>query len=141
MEKKMSQSAKTLLGISLVIVCLLVATLFISGCSNSETENSTTMPQSTPDTTVSGQNVTDKPIESPTAKPTENTAITKDAAKQIALTHAGATADKVQRYESKLDYEDGRKVYEIEFDFNGLEYDYEIDAKSGEILKFDKEPR
>ncbi len=131
MEKKMSPSAKTLLGISLVIVCLLVATLFITGCSNSETENGTVVPQTTPDTTVSGQNVTDKPV--------ENSGITAEKAKRIALTHAGATEDTVQRFVSKLDNEDGRQVYEIEFDFNGFEFDYEIDAKSGEILKFDKE--
>lgn len=131
MEKKMSPSAKTLLGISLVIVCLLVATLFISGCSNSETENGTVVPQSTPDTTVSGQNVTDNPV--------ETSGITAEKAKRIALTHAGATEDTVQRFESKLDNEDGKQVYEIEFDFNGFEFDYEIDAKSGEILKFDKE--
>ena len=133
MENKMSPGAKTLLGISLVIVCLLVATLFISGCSNTETENSTTIPQATPDTTVTNQTATDKPIES--------SDITKEKAKRIALTHAGASEDKIQRFESKADWEDGRQVYEIEFDFEGLEYDYEIDAKTGEILKFGKEPR
>ncbi|MBR5809015.1 MAG: PepSY domain-containing protein [Clostridia bacterium] len=133
MENKMSPGAKTLLGISLVIVCLLVATLFISGCSNTETENSTTIPQATPDTTVTSQTATDKPIES--------SDITKEKAKRIALTHAGASEDKIQRLELKEDREDGRQVYEIEFDFEGLEYDYEIDAKTGEILKFGKEPR
>lgn len=133
MENKMSPGAKTLLGISLVIVCLLVATLFISGCSNTETENSTTIPQATPDTTVTSQTATDKPIES--------SDITKEKAKRIALTHAGASEDKIQRLELKEDWEDGRQVYEIEFDFEGLEYDYEIDAKTGEILKFGKEPR
>lgn len=133
MENKMNKSAKTLLGICIVLICLLVASLFITGCSNSETENSTTVPQSTPDTTVSGQNTTDTPV--------QNTTITKESAKGIALSHAGATEDKVQRFESKQDYEDGRQVYEIEFDYSGFEYDYEIDAKSGEILKFNKEPR
>ena len=133
MENKMSPGAKTLLGISLVIVCLLVATLFISGCSNTETENSTTIPQATPDTTVTNQTATDKPIES--------SDITKEKAKRIALTHAGASEDKIQRLELKADWEDGRQVYEIEFDFEGLEYDYEIDANTGEILKFGKEPR
>lgn len=131
MENKMNPSAKTLLGICLVILCLLVATLFISGCSNSETENSTTIPQSTPDTTMTDQNATDTPVES--------SGITADKAKRIAITHAGASEDNVKRFESKLDTEDGRQVYEIEFDFNGFEFDYEIDTKSGEILKFDKE--
>lgn len=135
MENKMSTSAKTLLGICLVIVCLLIATLFITGCSNSETENSTVVPTATPDTTVSGQNVTDTPAE------TQGTVISKDAAKKAALSHAGASAENVERFESKLDFEDGRQVYEIEFNFEGFEYDYEIDAKTGEILKFDKETR
>ncbi len=129
MEKKMNISTKTLLGICLVILCLLVATLFISGCSNQETENSTVVPTATPDTTVSGQNVTD------------NSTITKEDAKKVALSHAGATEDNIKRFESKLDYENGRHVYEIEFDFNGYEYDYEIDAKTGEILQYNKEPR
>ena len=133
MDKKMNISTKTMLGISLVILCLLVATLFITGCSNSETENNMAVPQATADTTVSGQNATEKPIESST--------ITKEAAKKIALSHAGAKEESVERYKSNLDYEDARQVYEIEFNFNGFEYDYEIDAKTGEILKFDKEAR
>lgn len=133
MEKKMNISTKTLLGICLVILCLLIATLFITGCSNSETENSTVVPQSTQDTAVSGQNATEKPI--------ENATITKDSAKEAALSHAGLVGKNVERFESKLDYEDGRQVYEIEFDFEGFEYDYEIDAKTGEILQFSKEPR
>lgn len=129
----MNKSAKTLFGISLVILCLLIATLFITGCSNSETENSTTVPQSTPDTTVSGQVATEKPV--------ENTIITKESAKKIALTHAGVSEENAQRFQSKLDWEDGRQVYEIEFDYGSLEYDYEIDAKTGEILQYSKEPR
>ncbi|MBQ7985680.1 MAG: PepSY domain-containing protein [Clostridia bacterium] len=135
MENKMNMSAKTLFGICLVILCLLIATLFIPGCSNQETENSTVVPQSTADTTVSGQNATEKPIE------TQSTVISKETAKQTALSHAGLSGKNVERYESKLDFEDGRQVYEIEFDFEGYEYDYEIDAKNGEVLKFDKEPR
>ena len=133
MENKMNKSAKTMLGICIVIVCLLVASLFITGCSNMETENGSTVPQSTPDTTVTGQDATKKPI--------ENTTISKEAAKGIALSHAGVNENTTQRFKSKLDYEDGRQVYEIEFDFEGFEYDYEIDAKTGEIIKFDKEPK
>lgn len=129
----MNKSAKTLFGISLVILCLLIATLFITGCSNSETENSTTVPQSTPDTTVSGQVATEKPA--------ENAIITKESAKKIALTHAGISEENAQRFQSKLDWEDGRQVYEIEFDYGSLEYNYEIDAKTGEILQYSKEPR
>ena len=42
---------------------------------------------------------------------------------------------------SKLDYEDGRQVYEIKFyvsDSSGYtEYDYEIDAATGKIVSYD----
>ena len=39
----------------------------------------------------------------------------------------------------ELDYEHGRKIYEIEFYNNGYEYEYDVDAETGRILKFDKD--
>ena len=38
---------------------------------------------------------------------------------------------------AKLDYDDGRRVYEVEFYSGSREYDYEIDAASGDILSYD----
>ena len=67
--------------------------------------------------------------------------ITVEEAKTIALNHAGLTADAVTFVKAKQDYDDGRLVYEIEFvttSGNGyLEYDYEIDAATGNILSYD----
>ncbi|MCM1539864.1 MAG: PepSY domain-containing protein [Blautia sp.] len=64
--------------------------------------------------------------------------ITLEDAKAKALTHAGLTADQVTFVEDKLDYENGRQVYELEFYTADLkEYDYEIDAFSGEIVSYD----
>ena len=37
----------------------------------------------------------------------------------------------------KLDDDDGRGVYEIEFYVGNTEYDYEIDAHSGGIIEYD----
>lgn len=62
-----------------------------------------------------------------------------DKAKQIALAHAGFSEDEVRFTKSKLDRDDGRYEYEIEFRINGVEYEYEIDAKSGKILKHESE--
>ena len=62
-----------------------------------------------------------------------------DRAKEIALEHAGLTADGVARLEAELDSERTKVVYDVSFDANGYEYDYEIDASTGEILKSDKE--
>ncbi len=62
-----------------------------------------------------------------------------DRAKEIALDHAGLTADGVTKLEVELDSEHTKVVYDVSFDANGYEYDYEIDAVTGEILKSDKE--
>lgn len=65
--------------------------------------------------------------------------ITKARAKELALAHAGVSASKATFVEAKLDYEDGVQVYEIEFYSGSTEYDYEINAETGEILSFDKD--
>lgn len=66
--------------------------------------------------------------------------ITADAAKSYALAHAGLTDDQVTFTKSKLDYDDGKQVYDVEF-YTGSreEYDYEIDAYSGAIISYDYE--
>lgn len=66
--------------------------------------------------------------------------IGQEKAKQAALSHAGASADKLTEYEIELDFEHGVMVYEVEFKCEGFEYDYEIDAISGAVLKSEKEP-
>ena len=55
-------------------------------------------------------------------------------AKEIALNHAGVKAADATVTKSKLDYDDGRQVYEIEWYANGAKYDYEVDAATGEIV-------
>ena len=65
--------------------------------------------------------------------------ITKAKAKSIALKHAGVSASKATFVKAKLDYEDGRRVYEIEFYSGNTEYDYEILASNGKIISYDKE--
>ena len=63
--------------------------------------------------------------------------ITPDEAKQAALDHAKLTAEQVVFTQAKLDYDDGRAVYDIEFYSGNKEYDYEIDANSGKVLECD----
>lgn len=60
-------------------------------------------------------------------------------AKEIALKDAGLTASKVDFVKAKLDKDDGRRVYEVEFYQGNMEYDYTIDAYTGEILEWDTE--
>ena len=61
--------------------------------------------------------------------------ITEEEAKQTAMSHAGFSADQITFTKSKLDVEDGVTVYEVEFKANGSEYEYEIDATTGNVIK------
>ena len=57
-------------------------------------------------------------------------------AKQIALSSAGLKEEDVVFSKAKLDREDGSVVYDIEFYVYGkAEYDYEINASTGEIIE------
>ena len=58
------------------------------------------------------------------------------AAQKIALEHAGVKAADATITKSKLDYEDGHQVYDIEWYAGGAKYDYEIAADTGEIISF-----
>lgn len=60
-------------------------------------------------------------------------------AKSIALNHAGLRENQAYDMDIELDDEDGTLVYEIEFKSGNMEYDYEIDAASGAILKYETE--
>ncbi len=60
-------------------------------------------------------------------------------AKEIALTHAGVSASKADFIKAKLDKDDGKRVYEVEFYQGTMEYEYTIDAYTGKILEWDME--
>lgn len=62
-----------------------------------------------------------------------------EAAKEAALKHAGVSASDATFVEAEYDYDDGRMVYEVEFHMKGTEYDYEIDAQTGEVVKYKTE--
>ena len=66
--------------------------------------------------------------------------ISQDEALEIALKHAGLTRDQVdfvKRFEP--DWEAGRQVFEISLFEGGLEYEFNVDANNGSILKFEKD--
>ena len=59
--------------------------------------------------------------------------ITAEAAKNAALSHAGISESDVAQLEIEFDSEDGLMVYEVEFYAGGTEYDYDINARTGEV--------
>ena len=65
--------------------------------------------------------------------------IGRDAALEAALSDAQTTEEHVPRLKVSEDREDGQKVYEIRFDTDGMEYDYEVAASDGHILNAERE--
>ena len=60
--------------------------------------------------------------------------IGEEKAKEIALDHANVT--NITNYKIELDFDDVM-VYEIEFKVNNKEYDYEINALTGDIIEYE----
>ena len=65
--------------------------------------------------------------------------LTLAEAQEIALNHAGFTADQVTGLTGHYELDDGVPEYEVEFYLDGWEYDYTIHADTGEIREFDKD--
>lgn len=64
-----------------------------------------------------------------------------EKARLCAYTHAGVDAQDVTWEEVDFDYEDGRMVYELEFCAAGVEYEYDVDALNGNVVKYSQETR
>lgn len=70
---------------------------------------------------------------------TSNEEITLEEAKNIALNNAGANQNNVTFTETKTDFDDGQKIYDIEFIYNNQKFSYEIVANTGEIISYDRD--
>jgi uncharacterized membrane protein YkoI len=65
--------------------------------------------------------------------------IGNEAAINAALAHAGLKRTEVRDLKCELDRENGIMVYEVEFESGLFDYEYDIDATTGKILKSKKE--
>ena len=71
--------------------------------------------------------------------PASSTDIGSDAALAAALAHAGVAQADATGVRVEREYDDGRVVYEVDFYAGSVEYDYEIDAATGAVLKSSRE--
>ena len=97
-------------------------------------------PDATTSTAPSATPVSQSPASQPPAgqSASQSTGITADQAKEYALAHAGLSSNEVTFVQCKLDWENGRQIYEVEFyGSDYTEYDYEIDASTGDVVKYD----
>lgn len=104
---------------------------------NITNNNGTTTNESNNKTTNSGTTNSGANNNTANNAATNPSSISVEKAKEIALKHAGLSADQVSFIKSELDNDDGIQKYEIEFHNNNKEYDYEISAANGEILSYD----
>lgn len=66
-----------------------------------------------------------------------NTYISLNDAKQIAFEHAGVDGSKAQIDDLELDVLNGEPTYEFEFKVDGVDYEYDIHALTGKVIKFE----
>ncbi len=65
--------------------------------------------------------------------------VTAEKALEIALAHAGISKEKAVMDRVELDFENGKRIFEVDFYSAGYDYDYDIEVESGKILRFEKE--
>ena len=119
--------------------------LFLAGCgaqpaqstdanANKEStqQTQTTDNKSQTNTQSTTQTQTQTPAQTTPAQPTY---IGEDAAKKAALSHAGFDESAVTNLKVELDTDDGTVHYDVDFKQGGMEYDYDINATTGEIMK------
>ncbi len=64
--------------------------------------------------------------------------ITANEATEAALKHAGLDKSQVRDIDVDLDRDNGRLIYEVDFNSGNTEYDYDINAETGEVISADK---
>lgn len=139
---------------AVVMAGMIGMTMFFCGCNSNQNASETSA--------AATQAVTQAPTEAatvaPTAAPIEatpaataaplttapaqnnaNGAVTLEEAVNIALKDAGFTAADVNFTKKAQDTDDGVQKYEIEFTNGGYEYEYDINASTGQIIEKSKE--
>ena len=81
-----------------------------------------------------------EPTASPAPQKNATVLIGEDEAKKLAMGHANITEKDLSSISCKLELEGLNLIYDIEMKTKLMEYDYEVDAISGEIVGFDIEP-
>lgn len=98
--------------------------------------NEQTTEQPSAEQPVAGQ-TTEQPVTG--QQPQQSASITEEQAKEIAANHAGVAVADLTFHSVSLEEDDGRRVYDVEFYSGSTEYDYEIDAATGDILSYDND--
>lgn len=123
---------KKYVSLSLASMALLMTLVGCGTHQTATTQNSET-PISIQPSTATAQSTSD------VSATTTSATITQAQAQEIALSHAGYALADVTMLKAELDKDDSIVEYEVEFLVGNQEFDYEINASTGEITSFDNE--
>ncbi len=114
------KSSLRFVSVAMYSLCLSLALAGCTAPASAPSESTSPQPQntSTPQTTTSADYIGD------------------DKAKTIVLEHAKLVEGDVQFYQSNLEIDDGRAIYEIDFWHGNTKYNYDVDALTGEVLGY-----
>ncbi|MFV0479760.1 MAG: PepSY domain-containing protein [Anaerorhabdus sp.] len=79
----------------------------------------------------SRDNVTDE-------TPSTDTLLTIADVKTIVFTHAGVAEVNIYDLDVDLEQKNGVKIYEVDFESAGFDYEYRVNASTGEVISSDK---
>lgn len=65
--------------------------------------------------------------------------LSREEAVKTALEYAGLQEDQVTFTKIRMDRDDGRQIWEVDFVFDGDEYETDVDVSTGRILECDVE--
>ena len=80
------------------------------------------------------------PDSSSSSKPGATVLLGEDEAKKLAMAHANITEKDISSISCKIELQGLNLIYEVEMKTKLMEYEYEVDAITGEIVGFDVEP-
>lgn len=67
--------------------------------------------------------------------------ISQEEAQSKAYAHAGVTAEEIVRSKVEFDSDDGIMAYEVKFETAAVTYEYEIDARTGQVLEYESKEK
>ncbi len=134
----MKNFSKRMISIMIAVVVACGLTAGLSACSGSSRDAGNTVPSSDTNSVTSDDQAVQSqtPQHDSSSSSGSNRDIGMDAVISIVLERVPGAAKK-DISELECEYDDGRIEYEGELDYNGYEYDFEIDGATGNILKWE----
>ena len=133
---------KAIITLSIIVVLLLAttATLAIMLANRSGNSSSARRPGSSQAKDNTTRPTPNNSLDNnPSSSNASDNYISSQAALDTALAHLGTSQSSVRDIDVDLEYKLGQVIYEVNFNLNQYEYEYYIDATTGEILKSFKE--